>query len=923
MRKLSNPLSVGVGTLVMLTLLFGTVGCGSGSGGGFATFNAENTIVAHEDGLRVAVEPSQMTDGFGVRLESTAPGAFLTISGEGLLADARRVLPGYVVPAGAVFTVESNGPVPGLMALAVRLPDGVTDAMPYDVFGYFDGQWKHMPSWQVDREIVARVSELPDVVALMQYQPGVPLASTTLELNEALGEVASAINVVSPAGINLQSNGTLSGAVAGGFALGQGYAVMPLVRGDGAALNAMLADATARQNQIAGLVDFATNGNYDGVVLDYQGLDENRSTAFTQFVQDLATEFHLRNKQLVIVMPTPAGSAPTYFTGGYDLPRLGQAADALEVRLSNDPTSVGDGRMSAMLSWLVHNVDRTKLRLRVSTYSVELSQNGAVRLPYSQALARLGQTALLSDVSGLQAGNVLEFGLSGQATTLDYDENAYSLRYDYVALEGDTRTVFIAHPQKLGQQLQLASAFFIGGVSVEGLFNADNPPGMVDTLVQYKVGGLAPVASLPTDLRFVISDGSGVLNETVVPVGERLTWQPGAEGAYQVTATLGELQLGGLSVQVGPAQVAEVPTAAVTPTAAPPTRTPGPTPTIDPNAPTPTPRPTNAPAPTATTVAPPVTGGGAWGAFELGGQVTDGGAPSVFGEYLRRAGMTWVKVQATSLGQNMTDAINVAHGNGFKILITFIDFGQKDLANDPGYQQQAAAYMASLAAAGADAVEVWNEPNIEREWPAGQISGANYANMLRVAYPAIKAANPNTIVISGAPAPTGFWGGGCGVNGCDDAIFMQQLFDAGGANYMDCIGIHYNEGIISPREIGTDPRDNHYTRYYQTMVNTYANIFKNSRPLCFTELGYLSGEGYPDLASTAPGFAWAANTTVAQHAQWLAEAASLAKSSGAVRLMIVFNMNYTRYDSDPQAGYAIIRPGGGCPACDALGAVMP
>ena len=26
---------------------------------------------------------------------------------------------------------------------------------------------------------------------------------------------------------------------------------------------------------------------------------------------------------------------------------------------------------------------------------------------------------------------------------------------------------------------------------------------------------------------------------------------------------------------------------------------------------------------------------------------------------------------------------------------------------------------------------------------------------------------------------------------------------------------------------------------------------------------------------------------------------------------------------NPQAGYAIIRPGGGCPACSTLGAVMP
>ena len=34
--------------------------------------------------------------------------------------------------------------------------------------------------------------------------------------------------------------------------------------------------------------------------------------------------------------------------------------------------------------------------------------------------------------------------------------------------------------------------------------------------------------------------------------------------------------------------------------------------------------------------------------------------------------------------------------------------------------------------------------------------------------------------------------------------------------------------------------------------------------------------------------------------------------------MIVFNVDFKEYGADPQAGYAIIRPGGSCPACDTL-----
>jgi hypothetical protein len=139
---------------------------------------------------------------------------------------------------------------------------------------------------------------------------------------------------------------------------------------------------------------------------------------------------------------------------------------------------------------------------------------------------------------------------------------------------------------------------------------------------------------------------------------------------------------------------------------------------------------------------------------------------------------------------------------------------------------------------------------------------------------------------------------------------------------MDCIGIHYNEGILPPSQTSGDPRGSsgHYTRYFWGMVNTYYNAFGGQRQLCFTELGYVSGEGYGALP---PNFAWAADTTVAEQAAWLAEAARLSASSGKVRLMVVYNVDFTYWgEHDPQAGFAMIRPGGSCPACDTLGAVM-
>jgi hypothetical protein len=67
--------------------------------------------------------------------------------------------------------------------------------------------------------------------------------------------------------------------------------------------------------------------------------------------------------------------------------------------------------------------------------------------------------------------------------------------------------------------------------------------------------------------------------------------------------------------------------------------------------------------------------------------------------------------------------IQDAHGKGFRILLGIV--GQPSQLSSPGYNDRYAAYVASAAAAGADAIEVWNEPNIDREWPNGAINPAS------------------------------------------------------------------------------------------------------------------------------------------------------------------------------------------------------
>lgn len=308
------------------------------------------------------------------------------------------------------------------------------------------------------------------------------------------------------------------------------------------------------------------------------------------------------------------------------------------------------------------------------------------------------------------------------------------------------------------------------------------------------------------------------------------------------------------------------------------------------------------------------------GGFELGGHIAEFSERAI--KAARDAGMTWLKKQYRyTLGEGAEHAVglvNAAKASGFKIKLSIIG-NKAELANNfDSYIQSYANFVATVASHGADAIEIWNEPNIDREWPGSLLNGANYTRLLKASYEAIKGKNSSTLVVSGAPSPVGFTDPGRVI---DDSVFFGQMAAAGAAQYMDCVGSHYNEGIISPNQQSGDPRGGHPTRYFGGNLNRAHAPF-GGRPVCITELGYLSPEGYPSLASTAPSFAWAENTSIAEHAQWLGEAVTASRASGIVRLLIVWNVDFTHYSADPQAGYAIIRKDGSCPACTNLRAAL-
>ncbi len=210
------------------------------------------------------------------------------------------------------------------------------------------------------------------------------------------------------------------------------------------------------------------------------------------------------------------------------------------------------------------------------------------------------------------------------------------------------------------------------------------------------------------------------------------------------------------------------------------------------------------------------------------------------------------------------------------------------------------------------AIEVWNEQNLDREWAtANGVNPEDYVRFLQAAHGAIKAADPNIIVISGALAPTG---DGDWVRWADDFAWLDRALAAGLLNYADCVGVHHNGYNIGPdvpfdqagstAEAATaqfrGPFDNpHHSWSFKTTLDTYAQKIKAIDPnaqLCVTEFGWASSEGYDTVPT---GFEFANDNTLAEQAQYITQAFQQMHDSGNVWLAFLFNFDFGNKGGGP------------------------
>ncbi len=178
-----------------------------------------------------------------------------------------------------------------------------------------------------------------------------------------------------------------------------------------------------------------------------------------------------------------------------------------------------------------------------------------------------------------------------------------------------------------------------------------------------------------------------------------------------------------------------------------------------------------------------------------------------------------------------------------------------------------AGYCGTLAdryAGRIHAYQVWNEPNLSREWGGAEPDAAAYVELLAACHDAIKAADPAAIVISAGLAPTGDHN----ARAHRDDLYLQAMYDAGFQRYADVVGVHA-PGFDAP-QVGPDDAEAMGRQRWMSFrrVEDLRQIMVSNgdaaHQMAILEVGWTTDEQNPE-------YAWFA-VTQDEQAQYLREA---------------------------------------------------
>lgn len=342
--------------------------------------------------------------------------------------------------------------------------------------------------------------------------------------------------------------------------------------------------------------------------------------------------------------------------------------------------------------------------------------------------------------------------------------------------------------------------------------------------------------------------------------------------------------------------------------------------------PTPAPAPTSTPAPRLYPLPPrmqsPEYGMHVFLWWTIDGKTADNDVRLVkdmgFGWIKQRFAWNELELQQDAYDWQRADWIlQMAERHGMKLLIR-LDSPPYWSEPEPGSrlpvnQTDFADYCSSIAArykGRIAAYEVWNEPNLAREWGDQPPDPAAYVELLKTCYLAIKAADPNAVVISAGMAPTGTDDPAIAMP--DDAFF-REMYAAGAAPYFDVLGVHapgyMNPPERSPDETEADPNLQARWITFRHVEDIRAIMVEygdEDKQIAITEMGWTT-DPRPAPESL---YSWYA-VTPEQQADYLVRAYQYAKAHwspwiGLMSAVYIVDPFWT--EDDEQYWWAITRP---------------
>ncbi len=250
-------------------------------------------------------------------------------------------------------------------------------------------------------------------------------------------------------------------------------------------------------------------------------------------------------------------------------------------------------------------------------------------------------------------------------------------------------------------------------------------------------------------------------------------------------------------------------------------------------------------------------------------------------DLLKGAGFDWIRQQVgwdalepqPGLYQwdELDNIVNATSTNNVKILLSVVRAprwaginGTTGLPANPATYGKLMSLMAERYKGKVMAYEVWNEQNLSLE-TGGRVAVAPYIETLKAGYKAIKAADPQAIVLYGGLSPTGIDDENYAR---DDVKFLEQCYQYNNGemrNYFDVLGAHPGGAANSPDEFyPTDaPVDKtkgwttHPSFYFRRIEQLRAVMEKYGdgvKQLWLTEFGWTTknqakGYEYGDLIS--------------------------------------------------------------------------